>query len=204
MPLQRFSKLDSGRQGAILGAARAEFAARGYAAASYNTIIREAGLSKGAMYYYFADKADLCRTVLDSVLSQLGEAAGELGDFDDAPGFWAEVRGLSERALAFMFAMPEVADLGRLLYDERGSGEVLAPLVARAEQWCVELLRSGQRVGAVRSDLRLDFLGAAIVGLLVHTDRWFAQNLHTIADAELRRLSDVCLHMVEQLAAPVR
>lgn len=202
MPLQRFSKLDPDRQAAILAAARAEFSARGFNAASYNTIIKEAGLSKGAMYYYFADKADLCRTVLEPILAQLADAAGELGEFDDAQSFWREVAALTDRAMGLMLAMPDVADLSRLIYDESSNSEVLGPLVERAEVWCAELLRAGQRVGAVRSDLQLEFLATAITGLLVHTDRWIAQRYQTMDPAQLEQLSVACLRMVEQIAAP--
>jgi AcrR family transcriptional regulator len=202
MPLQRFNKLDPDRQDAILAAARAEFVSRGYSAASYNTIIKEAGLSKGAMYYYFADKADLCRTVLEPVLAQLADATGELGEFDDAAGFWREVRALTERAMGLMLAIPEVADLGRLIYDEGNNSEVLGPLIERAQAWCTKLLRAGQRVDAVRTDVPLEFVATAVTGLLVHTDRWIAQRFETMDPALLEQLSLACLQMVEQVAAP--
>ncbi|PRQ10207.1 TetR/AcrR family transcriptional regulator [Enhygromyxa salina] len=203
MPLQRFEKLDPDRQQAILAAARTEFAARGFSGASYNAIIKAAGLSKGAMYYYFADKADLCRTVIERVLAQLADAAGELGPFDDAPGFWREIRALTGRAMLEMLAMPELADLTRLIYGEGSSSEILGPLIERAEAWCTETLAAGQPVGAVRSDIPLSFLATAVLGLLVHTDRWIAERLDTLEAAELERLSLACLDMVEHLATPV-
>lgn len=203
MPLQRFEKLAPDRQEGILAAAKAEFAARGFTAASYNTIIKEAGLSKGAMYYYFADKADLYRTVLELAIGQLAETAGEIGDFDDAAGFWTEVRALLDRAMALMLTSPEIAELSRLIYGEGSNSEVLAPLIERAEQWCTQLLREGQQVQAVRADIPVEFLATAVTGLLVHVDRWLAQRLETLEPAELERLSSVCLEMVEQLAAPL-
>ena len=43
MPLPRFEKLDPERQDAILAAAEREFAAHGYASASFNAIIKAAG-----------------------------------------------------------------------------------------------------------------------------------------------------------------
>ena len=202
MPLPRFHKLESERQQVILAAASAEFAAKGFAGASYNAIIRDAGLSKGAMYYYFADKADLCRTVLERMVAELGEAAGELGPFDDAESFWREIAAYAGRATARAFETPQLAELGRLVYGEGSSSEVLEPLVARAEQWCAGLLREGQRVGAVRDDLPLDFLATAIMGLLVHTDRYVATRIETLAPSEVERLGLVCIEMAQQLAAP--
>ena len=69
MPLPRFDKLDDPRKRAILAAAAEELAERGFAGASYNRIIERAGISKGAMYYYFADKDDLYRTVLQAAIA---------------------------------------------------------------------------------------------------------------------------------------
>ncbi|KIG13040.1 Transcriptional regulator, TetR family protein [Enhygromyxa salina] len=202
MPLPRFEKLEPDRQQTILAAARAEFSAHGFANASYNTIIKAAGLSKGAMYYYFADKADLCRTVIERVVVQLTHAIGELGPFDDARSYWAQIRAYAERAALEMLAMPELADLTRLIYGEGSSSEVLGPLIERGEAWCTELLAAGQRVDAVRSDIPLSFLATAVIGVLVHTDRWIAQNLETLEPAEFERLSLACLDMVEHLARP--
>ena len=78
MPRPRFERLDPERRGAVLDAAATEFAARGYDGASYNRIIERSGVSKGAMYYYFEDKADLYATVLGHALEGLGERIGDL------------------------------------------------------------------------------------------------------------------------------
>ncbi len=204
MPLERFHKLDAERQAAILGAARAEFSANGYAGASYNAIIKAAGLSKGAMYYYFADKGDLCRTVVERVVDDLGRAVGDLDPFEDAPGYWAALRALTERAMLWLLATPEVADLGRLIYGEGTQSDVLAPLVERAEAWCTDLLRRGQDVGAVRNDMPLGLLAAAVTGLLVHTDRWIATRFEMFGPDELEELGASCLTLVEDVASPRR
>ena len=45
----------------ILAAALALFGERGYAVASVDDIAARAGLTKGALYYYFRDKADIAR-----------------------------------------------------------------------------------------------------------------------------------------------
>jgi AcrR family transcriptional regulator len=43
----------------VLEAAEAEFAERGFSGGSLNTIVRNAGISKGSLFQYFDDKADL-------------------------------------------------------------------------------------------------------------------------------------------------
>ena len=111
MALARFEKLDPPRQKAILAAAAQEFGERGFEGASYNRIIELAGISKGAMYYYFADKDDLYRTVLEAALEVWFSHLGVLGEADDPPSFWAACQGMYERSLAFLFEDPESAAL---------------------------------------------------------------------------------------------
>ena len=59
MPTPTWERLPEARRAAVREAAEAEFAARGYGHASLNTICREAGISKGSLFQYFPDKADL-------------------------------------------------------------------------------------------------------------------------------------------------
>lgn len=55
---------------AIVEAAASEFARRGYAAASVNTILQGSNATKGAMYFHFQSKEDLARAVLTAALDR--------------------------------------------------------------------------------------------------------------------------------------
>ncbi|MBB1154667.1 MULTISPECIES: TetR/AcrR family transcriptional regulator [Amycolatopsis] len=59
MPTGTWERLPEKRRAAVLAAAEAEFAARGFSGGSLNTICREAGVSKGSLFQYFTDKADM-------------------------------------------------------------------------------------------------------------------------------------------------
>lgn len=59
---------------AILDAARAEFAERGYAASTIRTIAQRAGLSLSAMYYYYPSKQDLLVALLTDGLTAYADA----------------------------------------------------------------------------------------------------------------------------------
>jgi len=52
-----------GVEASLVAVAREFFAERGYAAASLNTIVAAAELTKGAVYYYFPNKRELFRAV---------------------------------------------------------------------------------------------------------------------------------------------
>ena len=56
MPSPRFLSLDPAKQDAIVAAGLYEFAAHAYDAASTNRIVQRAGISKGVLFKYFADK----------------------------------------------------------------------------------------------------------------------------------------------------
>ena len=56
----------------LLAAGRRLFAARGFAATGTEDIVREAGLTRGALYHQFADKCDLFRAVLERMLPEIG------------------------------------------------------------------------------------------------------------------------------------
>lgn len=55
----------------LVAAARKQFAARGYSEVSVDEIAAAAGLTKGAVYYQFADKTDLFRAACESVLDDI-------------------------------------------------------------------------------------------------------------------------------------
>ncbi len=57
----------SATRGALLGSARALFAARGYAAAGREDIVEAAGVTRGALYHHFPGTEDLFRAVYESI-----------------------------------------------------------------------------------------------------------------------------------------
>ena len=94
MPRPRFKKLPAEKRERILEAAAKEFTAHGYDGASLNRILDEAGISKGAAYYYFDDKADLYATAVQHYSQEL--LAGTAFDPTrlTAENFWDELADL--------------------------------------------------------------------------------------------------------------
>ena len=65
MPTVTWARLDPARRDAIVAAAEAEFGAHGYSRGSLNVIARRAGVAKGSLFQYFADKRDLYAFIAD-------------------------------------------------------------------------------------------------------------------------------------------
>ena len=62
---------------ALLGAARRLFAEDGYAATAAEDVVREAGVTRGAMYHHFGGKKDLFRAVHEEIESEMVAALVE-------------------------------------------------------------------------------------------------------------------------------
>ena len=60
---------------ALITAARRLFGAEGFAEVGAERVAREAGMTRGALYHQFADKADLFAAVLDEVEAEIGRAS---------------------------------------------------------------------------------------------------------------------------------
>ncbi|OBH54032.1 TetR family transcriptional regulator [Mycobacterium colombiense] len=62
---------------ALMGAARPLFASVGFADASLETIVRDAGVTRGALYHHFADKTELFAAVFEQVEGEMAVRMGE-------------------------------------------------------------------------------------------------------------------------------
>lgn len=90
----------------LVGAARALFAERGYAKVSTEEIVHAAGVTRGALYHQFRDKAELFAAVAEAVEAEVIEQVGaEMTAAGDDPVV-AMLAGA--RSLLVVCAQPEV------------------------------------------------------------------------------------------------
>jgi TetR/AcrR family transcriptional repressor of nem operon len=158
----------------LLQAAFDEIYRRGFQAASLDTILAQAGVTKGALYHHFPDKAALGYAVVDDVVKGLllerwlGVLQRQAGD-----PLTAFQRMLKERAVHLT---AEEIELGCPLnnlaqemspLDERFRRRVAATFEAWTEGFA-KVLETGQAEGTVRRDVNArkvaGFLVAAIEG----------------------------------------
>ena len=70
---------------ALLTAARQAFVENGYAGAATEAVVRRAGVTRGALYYHFPDKAALFEAVVDIVAAEIGDAIVEAARRSPSP-----------------------------------------------------------------------------------------------------------------------
>ena len=135
---------------ALVTAGRALFGARGYADVGTEEVVRAAGVSRGALYHHFADKAELFAAVLESVeeMTNARVVAAVMAAGPDDP-ITAMQRGTA--AFLDVCAEPEMARI--MLID--------APAVLGAQGWSdastesdiglvVQLITHGIELGRIR------------------------------------------------------
>lgn len=104
--LQAFEKLSDSERSRIISACVAEFASHGYGNASTNNIVRQLGIPKGSLFYWFGSKDGLYLYLVDLAMKRFVEA------FADAARTWpneilARFRILIETSLSFLEQHPD-------------------------------------------------------------------------------------------------
>jgi len=201
-PLPRFHKLPEDKRRRILDAAADEFAENGFDGASFNRIIAAAGISKGAMYYYFADKADAYGAVMDEMMDRVEAVAAAAERPTDAESYWAAIAvGMGQMTTEFIDD-PKAAALMRSLY-ARGPGEATyRRLMERSHAWVERLLGLGAELGAVRDDVPRDLLVDMVTAMMVSVDQWFDRAMMTTELEALIPISDKVLVLMRDLLEP--
>jgi TetR/AcrR family transcriptional regulator, transcriptional repressor for nem operon len=147
----------------LLAAAFAEIHRRGYQAASLDAILASAGVTKGALYHHFTDKADLGRAVIDEVVVALtvGRWTAPLARHDGDP-----IEGIKGalRAVSAEFTTEEFADRVELGCPLNNLTQEMSPLDESFRRQLLDAfaiwtdafagaLERGQAAGIVRKDV---------------------------------------------------
>jgi AcrR family transcriptional regulator len=205
VPRPRFAKLAPEKQRAILDAAMEEFASSGYERASYNRIIERAGVSKGAMYYYFDDKEDLFTTVVQQVMELAIGQFAEFPAFDDADQFWDATREFIVSGWAFMKKNPVAVGVMKSALSLQASGATIGAvreLQRLYQEWAEGFLRQGQAVGAVRSDLPFGLLMAVVIAVASAGDMWLSEHFDEVSGTDPDQFSRQFTEMFRGALAP--
>lgn len=206
MVRRRFDELKPERQEQLLRAAADEFADRGFEAASLNRIIARAGTSKGSLYYYFEDKADLFGTVVERATALVIQLlAGFSLDELTAESYWPAFDDLTRKFASFLSGNAWYVRLLRSFYRLRlrsGPAGPTARVFDWARTWVTQVVARGQELGVVRTDLPLPFLAELTLALGEVEDRWLLEQWEELSVADRDRLTAAEMGLFRRLLQP--
>jgi len=208
MARPRFDRADPAKREAILQAAAKEFAQVGFEGASVNRVLEGAGLSKGAFYYYFDDKADLACTVLHWIYRDVLAMCDRLRMPEDAATFWDVVHQISRQSLEMVQRAPcsneLLSRMGHAFANDRELATRVVSLFAKPNSAMVAIWRRGQELGAVRSDIPVETLVAVFQGIKESLIRAAMPQGQVLTKAEFEHLADLHLDLVRRVARPAQ
>lgn len=102
-----FNNLDAEKQKRILNAALKEFAENGYDKASTNRIVKDAGIGKGMLFYYFKNKKELCHYLIDYTIDMMANKYVNLFQTKE-PDFFERITRIAQAEFVFNMENPYV------------------------------------------------------------------------------------------------
>ena len=203
MARNRFKNLEAEKQEAILRAAGEEFAEKGFGSASINRIIQESGMSKGSVYYYFEDKADLFATTVERSFQRIVEEIGWFSLEVLGPDeFWEALLELTHRTVAWAQRNDWWMKLGRAYHriqQEPGAGVAAGRLSEIGKEWWRSIIERGQALGVIRNDLPLDLLVAIVMGADQGGDRWMIDHWAEFNEADIKKIVDARVDLLRDM-----
>lgn len=168
MPTKTFFRLRDEKQESIMRSAIREFTAHGFARAKIADIAQNAGVAKGSMYQYFADKEELFVYAAEWGLAVFMKKLDErmhIGDMDVFEYFEdnvAKVDTIDEERELVVFM--------QLIERERGLAEAsLKAMYNVGDLYVKKLIENSKRKGVVRADIDDDLL---LIYFLAVTERF--------------------------------
>lgn len=108
-----------GAKDRIMGAAAKLFAGHGYAATSVAQIADAADANRALLYYYFKDKRDLYRSIMERGLELVIDLIGQAGRAPGTP--WERLERFVQQYYELLMSQPDVARM--ILREMSGIGE---------------------------------------------------------------------------------
>ncbi|WP_180901885.1 TetR/AcrR family transcriptional regulator [Martelella soudanensis] len=199
----RLRQLPDHQRAAWLDVAEEEFRALGFEGASMNRILTRAALSKGQAYYYFADKSELYRAVIERAIAELADLINARPvQPESIADYWEQSAALFGHVTATLKQNDRLAELGRGVYQEAAAQAAIADLLEAFHAQFERLIEAGQQIGAVRSDLPLALLTDMAFAAAREADRWFALNAQKHDSQSLRVLNRRVFSMFAAMLAP--
>ncbi len=157
MTKEALNRLDGRKRERIFRNAAAEFARHGYHKANVNSIAQRAGIGKGSVYLYFADKRDLYYSTFKEAVRIQDRIFDLIERMHLDP--IAKIEKVFEESIR---VFPRYRNMFKMYFDlsTSGDGKHLAELAQllekRSAEFFVRVLTEGIRSGEIRADLPVE------------------------------------------------
>ena len=167
MPTVTWARVDPARRAAVIAAAEAEFGAHGFSGGSLNVIARRAGVAKGSLFQYFADKRDLFAFIAD-IVSQRVRAYMEsrIAELDPTRPFFEFLTDWLDVWIAYFADHPHERSLHAAASLEVDTDARIS-VRSVIHRHYLEVLRPLVREAKLRGDFRKDADTEALMSLLL-------------------------------------
>jgi len=152
----RFERLEQALQDRILEAALMEFGRFGYSSASMNRLVRNAGISKGALFKYFGTKAGLFEYLYRSILEEVKEKLRTVREESRTQPFFSRLEKVIRTGLEFTEGRPFSASIYfRSVYtgDAPDGMGILSEIQDASRHFLGALIEDGIRKGELRENI---------------------------------------------------
>ena len=205
MPFKRYYELDEKKRYLIMRTAISVFAEQSFQNASINKISKIAGLSAGALYYYFEDKKDLFYTSINFINAEIMSSEEQLIDYFNSDGFWQTITKVVHKRNELALAHPTYI---RLMQRVMSSND---PMEIEAKK---ELLKSfyiifeyGYENGYIRLDIPKELVLSIHLGMVMSVTEWTLNYHHILEENntkeyDLEKISIEAVKMIKAAVSP--
>ncbi len=163
MAKEALNKIDAKKKGRIFRTAAAEFARHGYHKANINSIAQRAGIGKGSIYLYFADKRDLYYSTFKEAAMAQDRIFDYIERMDLDP--IAKIEKVFDESLR---VYPRYRNMFKMYYDlsvtgdEKYLAEMAQLLERRSADFFIRVLSEGKASGTIRKTLPVEYAAYVI------------------------------------------
>jgi len=156
LPTVTWARVDPARRAAVIEAAESEFGAHGFSRGSLNVIARRAGVAKGSLFQYFADKRDLYAFITDIASQRVRSYVEDLiRELDPRRPFFEFLTDLLDGWVAYYAEHPHERALHAAVSLEVDT-EARVSVRSVSNRHYLEVLRPLVHSARIRGDLRPD------------------------------------------------
>ena len=167
MPTVTWARVDPARRAAVIEAAESEFGAHGFSRGSLNVIARRAGVAKGSLFQYFADKRDLYAFITDIASQRVRSYMEDLiRELDPRRPFFEFLTDLLDGWVAYYAEHPRERALHAAVSLEVDT-EAGVSVRSVSNRHYLEVLRPLVHAAQIRGDLRPDADTDVLLSLLL-------------------------------------